>query len=132
MGTLGFPEIVVIVIIALVVFGPKKLPELSRTIGKALAEFRKASGELRSAMENEMREPERHTSELDRKSQQALPSGISEGNSERETAEVYDPDMDTRSIGFATGSTPKYDTSPAAPDSSGTEVKPPDGESKPA
>ena len=127
MGTLGFPEIVLIVIIALVVFGPKKLPELSRTIGKALAEFRRASSELRSAMENEMRELERHTEELDRqaKAQKSLPA-------DTQPAQVYDPDMDTRSIGFAQGAASAYPTTPENPKTSDTEVIPPNGESKPA
>ncbi len=125
MGTLGFPEIILILVIALVVFGPKKLPELSRTIGKALGEFRKASGELRSAMEEEMRELERHTKELEQKAEQALPS-------ETQPASVYDPDMDTRSIGFAPGADPAHAAGEAGPDASETEVKPPDGDAKPA
>lgn len=65
MGNLGIPELIVIGIIALVAFGPKKLPELGRTLGKALAEFRRASAELRSAVEDEMRDLERHTRELE-------------------------------------------------------------------
>ncbi len=65
MGNIGIPELVIILIIALVAFGPQKLPELSRTVGKALAEFRRRSNELRSAFEEEMRELERHTREIE-------------------------------------------------------------------
>jgi sec-independent protein translocase protein TatA len=43
LGTLGVQEMVVIILVALVLFGPKKLPELGRTIGKALTEFRRAT-----------------------------------------------------------------------------------------
>jgi TatA/E family protein of Tat protein translocase len=55
MGSLGMPEIVVIFIIALIIFGPRKLPELGKTIGKGLAEFKKASNELKQTWEDEVR-----------------------------------------------------------------------------
>ena len=55
MGSLGMPEIVVIFIIALIMFGPRKLPELGKTIGKGLAEFKKASNELKQTWEDEVR-----------------------------------------------------------------------------
>jgi sec-independent protein translocase protein TatA len=54
-GSLGFPELLVIFIIALIVFGPRKLPELGRSLGKSLAEFRRASNQLRSALDEEVR-----------------------------------------------------------------------------
>ncbi len=47
---LGFTEIVVILVVALLVFGPTKLPELARSLGKGLAEFRRASADIRSAV----------------------------------------------------------------------------------
>jgi sec-independent protein translocase protein TatA len=55
MGSLGWQEIIVIFIIALIVFGPRKLPELGKTIGKGLAEFKKASNELKQTWEDEVR-----------------------------------------------------------------------------
>jgi sec-independent protein translocase protein TatA len=55
MGSLGMQEILVIFIIALIIFGPRKLPELGKTIGKGLAEFKKASSELKSTWEDEVR-----------------------------------------------------------------------------
>ena len=61
MGPLGWPETVFIVILALVLFGPKKLPELGRMLGKAITEFRRASTELRSTFEREMRTLEQET-----------------------------------------------------------------------
>ncbi|RPJ12197.1 MAG: twin-arginine translocase TatA/TatE family subunit [Desulfobacteraceae bacterium] len=54
MGSLGMQEIVIIFIIALIIFGPRKLPELGKTIGKGLSEFKKASNELKQTWEDEV------------------------------------------------------------------------------
>lgn len=64
MGTLGVQEMVVIFLLALVLFGPKKLPELGRTIGKALTEFRRASSDLKATFEREMQTLERENESL--------------------------------------------------------------------
>jgi TatA/E family protein of Tat protein translocase len=54
-GTLGTPEMIFIFLLALVLFGPKKLPELGRTVGKAITEFRRASNELKSTFDRELK-----------------------------------------------------------------------------
>jgi Tat protein translocase TatB subunit len=88
MGNLGFSELVVIFVLALIVFGPRKLPELGRTLAKALAEFRKASAELKMAVDEEMRELERHTRELEAKANELLepsaaaPPALAEGSAD--------------------------------------------------
>jgi sec-independent protein translocase protein TatA len=64
MGTLGVQEMIFIFILALVLFGPKKLPELGRTIGKAITEFRRASSDLKASFEREMHNLERETEAL--------------------------------------------------------------------
>ena len=61
MGPVGFPEMFAIFIIALLLFGPKKLPELGRTLGKALSEFRRAKNELKATFESHLQELERET-----------------------------------------------------------------------
>ena len=53
-GSIGLPELIVIFIIALLVFGPKKLPEVGKSVGKAIREFKKASDELRTKVEDEI------------------------------------------------------------------------------
>src|SRR2546430_17667078 len=51
---LGFPEMIFIFLLALIIFGPKKLPEIGRQIGKALNEFKRASNEFKSQIEAEI------------------------------------------------------------------------------
>jgi len=58
---LSLPHLVILFIIALMVFGPQKLPELARMLGKATAEFRKMTNDFRFALEDEVRELERQT-----------------------------------------------------------------------
>jgi len=54
-GSIGMPELIIIFVIALIIFGPRKLPELGRTLGKSLAEFKRATNELKSTLEDEIR-----------------------------------------------------------------------------
>lgn len=64
MGPLGVPETIFIFVLALLLFGPKKLPELGRTFGKAMAEFRRASNELKTTFDREMNSLEHETREI--------------------------------------------------------------------
>ncbi len=71
MGPVGVQEMMVIFLVALVLFGPKKLPELGKTIGKAITEFRRAQSELKATFETHMRELEKE-SEFDQGSYSQL------------------------------------------------------------
>ena len=53
-GSIGMPELVLIFVVALLVFGPKKLPELGKSLGRGLAEFKKASEDLKRTIEDEI------------------------------------------------------------------------------
>ncbi len=55
MGNIGMQELIVIFVIALIIFGPRKLPELGKSLGKSIAEFKRASNELRNTLEEEIR-----------------------------------------------------------------------------
>lgn len=64
MGPLGWQETVFLFILALLLFGPKKLPELGKTIGKAVTEFRRASNELKATFDREMKTLEQENDSL--------------------------------------------------------------------
>ena len=91
MGTLGIQEMIVIFVIALVLFGPKKLPELGRTIGKAITEFRRASNDLKASFEREM-----HT--LERESQSMSQVAQVTASDIFNRAINYDPEHENRSL----------------------------------
>jgi sec-independent protein translocase protein TatA len=65
-GSIGMPELIIILTIALIIFGPRKLPELGRSLGKSIHEFKKASNELRSTLDEEIRLEEQRTAEQQR------------------------------------------------------------------
>ena len=54
-GSIGMPELLIIFVIALIIFGPRKLPELGKSLGRSISEFKRASNELRNTLEDEIR-----------------------------------------------------------------------------
>lgn len=68
---LSVPHLVILFVIALLVFGPEKLPELARMLGKAMAEFRRVTGDVRRVVEDEMRDMELKTREADLRKREA-------------------------------------------------------------
>jgi TatA/E family protein of Tat protein translocase len=83
MGSLGMLAIIVILVLALAVFGPPKLPEIGRTLGKALAEFKKASNELGQTWEEEGR-PDKEKEAVS----EILKEGCSDTNSPVESKRI--------------------------------------------
>lgn len=71
---LSLPHLIVVFLVALVVFGPEKLPELARTLGKFMGEFRRMSGEFKSTFEGHMRDLEREADERRRPTPVPTPS----------------------------------------------------------
>ena len=60
MGPIGFPEMMIIAIVALIFFGPRKLPELAKSLGRSVNEFKRASNDLRTSLDEEIRLEERN------------------------------------------------------------------------
>lgn len=81
MLSLGWQEMAVIFILALVLFGPRKLPELGKTIGKAITEFRRASNELKSTFDREMQAIERENESIKETAQKYLDDATGETKS---------------------------------------------------
>src|SRR5512142_615676 len=91
MGTVGVQEMAIIFILALVLFGPKKLPELGRTIGKAITEFRRASNDLKATFERDMQTLERESQSI------SQVANVTAGDIFNRAIN-YDPDHETRSL----------------------------------
>jgi TatA/E family protein of Tat protein translocase len=99
MGSLGMPEILMILVIALIVFGPRKLPELGKSLGQGLAHFRRASEDFKRQWEDEVETERRRIESPDPASYQAsdssepAPAAATEdpGNPESSTAEASAP-----------------------------------------
>jgi len=54
-GSIGMQELIIIFVVALIIFGPRRLPDLGKSLGKSIAEFKRASNELRNTLEDEIR-----------------------------------------------------------------------------
>jgi sec-independent protein translocase protein TatA len=67
-GSIGMPELIIILVIALIIFGPRKLPELGKSLGRSLSEFKKASTELQNTLEQEIKIEEQKEAEEKTKS----------------------------------------------------------------
>lgn len=63
-GSIGMPELILIFVVALLVFGPKKLPEIGKSLGKGLAEFKRASDELKKTIEQEIEQGKNEVSSV--------------------------------------------------------------------
>ena len=104
MGPVGMQELVVIFLVALVLFGPKKLPELGKTIGKAITEFRRAQSELKATCEGHMRELEKEHESI-----KEITSGY--------TNEIYNH--------YTEYGSPSYEPAPSTDSYSSTAANPP-------
>jgi TatA/E family protein of Tat protein translocase len=114
MGPLGVPELIIIFIVALIVFGPRKLPELGRSLGRGLSEFKRASHELRSTLDDEIRDEERRTRSTQAPStpQTILPPGPAESTEPPQS--TPSPTADAPDDTVARGSAPEAHTTQAS------------------
>lgn len=77
-GPIGMPELIVIMVIALIIFGPRKLPELGRSLGRSLNEFKRASNELKHTLDEEIRVEEQRSAERQQPPDEPRPAVVSE------------------------------------------------------
>lgn len=86
---LGIPELIVIFVIALLIFGPKKLPDIGKSIGKAMAEFRKSTQEFKESMETEMRDV-KEAADIGKLPDLRIDSAYEEGDNTKDLAKQED------------------------------------------
>ena len=85
LGSVGFPELIIIFVIALLVFGPRRLPELGRSVGLAINEFKKGANDLRNSFEEEVRREEQSVRAAQIPPEAPAPSERSESKEPAET-----------------------------------------------
>ncbi|MGE3273536.1 MAG: TatA/E family twin arginine-targeting protein translocase [Vicinamibacterales bacterium] len=73
-GSIGMPELIIILVIALIIFGPRKLPELGKSLGRSLNEFKRASADLQNTLEQEIKLEEQKEAQAKTKAQQPPPA----------------------------------------------------------
>lgn len=76
LGSIGMPELIIIFVIALIIFGPRKLPELGRSLGKSINEFKRASNELKNTLDEEIRVEEARSTERQRPPEPVRPHAV--------------------------------------------------------
>jgi sec-independent protein translocase protein TatA len=76
LGSIGMPELIIIFVIALIIFGPRKLPELGRSLGKSINEFKRASNELKNTLDEEIRVEEARSADRQRAPEPARPHAV--------------------------------------------------------
>ena len=104
-GSIGMPEMIIILVIALIIFGPRKLPELGKSLGRSLNEFKKASNELRSTLEEEIRVEDRkdQKSQLESEQKSAVSAAVPVPGSDADLASHTAPHAETVTRSTGTG-----------------------------
>ena len=90
-GSIGMPELIIIFVIALIIFGPRKLPELGRSLGRSIGEFKKASNELKSTLEEEIRMEEVKEERAKIQVEQASALSVNDSAPKATDHEIYPP-----------------------------------------
>src|SRR3954463_16440013 len=104
-GSIGMPEMILILVVALIIFGPRTLPELGRSLGRSINEFKKASNELRSTLEDEIKTEERKAqrSQAEAAQKPAITAAIPVPGSDADLASRAEPHAETVTRSAGTG-----------------------------
>jgi TatA/E family protein of Tat protein translocase len=120
-GSLGVPELLLIFVVILIVFGPRRIPEIGRTLGKALGEFRKATDDLKSTIEREVR-----LEELKKIAPPTLESFMTPSEAVSRTEPYVEETVPPASTTIAQADATVAQTDATAPDSAPADVTPVD------
>ena len=101
MGPIGIQEMIVIFLVALVLFGPKKLPELGKTIAKAVSEFRRAQSDFKATLDREMQSLERENEALKEVTRQAAVDITSYSDIDLTGGPMHEPPADPKAFDTA-------------------------------
>jgi TatA/E family protein of Tat protein translocase len=118
MGPIGIQEMIVIFLVALVLFGPKKLPELGKTIAKAVSEFRRAQSDFKATLDREMQSLERENEALKEVTRQAAVDITSYSDIDLMGGPMHEPPADPKAFDTA----PSDFTAPETPTVSASAV----------
>jgi sec-independent protein translocase protein TatA len=94
-GSIGMPELIIILVIALIIFGPRKLPELGKSLGRSLNEFKKASTDLQNTLEQEIKIEEQKENASKAKAEENTASSAFDTPTSRFDADKNDDDQNT-------------------------------------
>ena len=93
-GSIGMPELIIILVIALIIFGPRKLPELGKSLGRSLNEFKKASTDLQNTLEQEIKIEEQKEQSKKNKDEEKTASSAFDTDHSRFDSDKKDKDDD--------------------------------------
>jgi sec-independent protein translocase protein TatA len=93
-GSIGMPELIIIMVIALIIFGPRKLPELGKSLGRSLNEFKKASTDLQNTLEQEIKIEEQKENVAKAKAEQDTAGAAFDPGDKFDRSAAFDRDKD--------------------------------------
>ena len=94
-GSIGMPELIIILVIALIIFGPRKLPELGKSLGRSLNEFKKASTDLQNTLEQEIKIEEQKEAVTKAKQEEKTASAAFDTDLSKFDSDKKDDDQNT-------------------------------------
>ena len=94
-GSIGMPELIIILVIALIIFGPRKLPELGKSLGRSLNEFKKASTDLQNTLEQEIKIEEQKETAKKNKDEEKTASSAFDTDMSKFDTDKKDDDQNT-------------------------------------